>query len=277
MSHWGARTGWSYEAQRVNFLREMYKTENRQRKAAMEQLASPRSPRCDPAMTALTSAMASPVASPRQLYGVHLATQPTPAPAIDPALKSTWPAMSTHSQIMFRAHDSGFIERFRVGHEHSKPMDMETVRAWSRLPMGLARSHSRAPPHATCARAVPCVRCAEVPRERLQALERQWREDTVQLQTLMRLRSPVTGGGRYFFHEAARDTPRGRGRACGGGRVSGKAIAWFCPAQCVPFVRGIWQRAASMWGNVTVCHRHRPRAQQPASHPRHKKAAVYVV
>jgi len=127
MSHWGARTGWSYEAQRVNFLREMYKTENRQRKAALEQLTSPRSPRAfDPAMTALASSMNSPVASPRQLFGVHPVTQPTPPPAVDPTLKSTWPAISTHSQISFRPHDSGFIERFRAGHEHTKPMDLET-------------------------------------------------------------------------------------------------------------------------------------------------------
>ena len=34
MSHWGARTGYQYEAQRVSFLREMYRTE---RRAALHQ------------------------------------------------------------------------------------------------------------------------------------------------------------------------------------------------------------------------------------------------
>ena len=53
MSMWGCRTGYGYNAERVTFLREMYKSERRQYTLSL-------SPREDPAVAALNSSLRLP-------------------------------------------------------------------------------------------------------------------------------------------------------------------------------------------------------------------------
>lgn len=128
MSHWGARTGWSYEAQRVSFLREMYKTERRHRENAL-------SPREDPAIQALARAMAMPPVLPAtgaRIFGVlpTLGGEPAcseelPVPS-EMSPRRQWPAVSTQSQVSFRAPDNDFLERFKAGRDHGKMHDKET-------------------------------------------------------------------------------------------------------------------------------------------------------
>lgn len=127
MSHWGARTGYGYEAQRVSFLREMYKTERRHRELSL-------SPRSDPALSALAASMAiSPaLASPNRVFASPrpaLAAPEVASPSLSnsPSLKDIWPAVSTQAQVQFRPHDAGFLDRFRASKEHGRPHNKDTL------------------------------------------------------------------------------------------------------------------------------------------------------
>ena len=125
MSHWGARTGYGYEAQRVSFLRQMYKTERRHRELTL-------SPREHPGMAALVASMntspALPPSSPERIFSI------SPSPPIDepsprvapPSSAQKFPAVSTMSQVHFRPHDPDFLERFKAGREHGRPHNATT-------------------------------------------------------------------------------------------------------------------------------------------------------
>lgn len=126
MSHWGARTGYGYEAQRVAFLRETYRSERRHREMSL-------SPRVDPSIEALARAMSISPAMPttaNRIFGslptthVPASVMPHDIPAELP--KRKWPAVSTQSQISFRAPDNDFLERFKAGKEYGKMHDKET-------------------------------------------------------------------------------------------------------------------------------------------------------
>ena len=128
MSHWGARTGYAYEAQRVSFLREMYKNERRQRELDM-------SPRRDqlPGMAMLQASMArSPALSAQgKIFGEPAVLSPLPEPPVlsptnAPSPSNKWPAISTQSMVQFCPHDKEFLERFRATREHGKPHDKDT-------------------------------------------------------------------------------------------------------------------------------------------------------
>ena len=141
MSNWGARTGYAYEAQRVAFLREVYRNEKRatlglsprdSMLAASMHTSSPGlSPRDQPGMAALTASMHTSPAldSP----GRHVYNSPSPFEGRRPppaaatsSLQRTWPAVSTHSQVAFRPHDAEFLARFRAETEHGKANDKTT-------------------------------------------------------------------------------------------------------------------------------------------------------
>ena len=125
MSHWGARTGYSYEAQRVSFLREMYRNERRQRELDL----SPRDRL--PGMAMLQASMArSPALSAQgQIFGQPPVLSPLPGPHVPSPSGSpskNWPAISTTAMTQFCPHDKEFLERFRAGREHGKPHDKNT-------------------------------------------------------------------------------------------------------------------------------------------------------
>lgn len=126
MSHWGARTGYGYEAQRVSFLREMYKTERRHRELSL-------SPREHPGMAYLTASMAQSPAlggSPERVYAVSPSPPSDTLPVMSPSPSSPkldWPAVSTQSQVQFRAHDPDFLARFKAGREHGRPHNATTM------------------------------------------------------------------------------------------------------------------------------------------------------
>ena len=51
----------------------------------------------------------------------------SPVPSTAPSVKTTWPAVSTQTQVQFRPHDAEFLARFRASREHGRPHNKETT------------------------------------------------------------------------------------------------------------------------------------------------------
>ena len=111
MSMWGCRTGYGYNAERVTFLREMYKSERRQYTLSL-------SPREDPAVAALNSSLRLPATasttsgslSARPVYSITGAPI-DPSPVASP--RPHWAtAINTTQQIAFPPLDRSFTDRF---------------------------------------------------------------------------------------------------------------------------------------------------------------------
>jgi hypothetical protein len=136
MSHWGARTGYGYEAQRVAFLRETFKSERRHRGMAI-------SPREDPSIAALARSMAispampppMPHLAPNRIFGHSVLARPAEtasperaaaAAAEAAATSDTFPSVATQNMVSFRPPDNDFLERFKAGRTHGKMHDKTT-------------------------------------------------------------------------------------------------------------------------------------------------------
>ena len=133
MSHWGARTGYGYEAQRVAFLRETFKSERRHRGMAI-------SPREDPSIAALARSMAispampppMPQLAPNRIFGHSVLARPAETASSEStaaaaaAASEKFPSVATQNQVSFRPPDSDFLERFKAGKKHGKMYDKIT-------------------------------------------------------------------------------------------------------------------------------------------------------
>lgn len=142
MSMVGSRTGWDYHTDRVQFLRQMYSAETRQR--AVDQL-SPRGaidyrrmPNAGIAPGFATAYMRMHTAPLAHLRPRPIEPLPETAPQATPAVigaverpltprNRIYPAVSTSSQMAYGAHDPAFLNRFRTEtHEFGKMKDTTT-------------------------------------------------------------------------------------------------------------------------------------------------------
>lgn len=131
MSHWGARTGYGYQSDRVAFLRQMYKSESRARLqshfATPEQLQNGLRPRQVPLMTPMPppQSIPTPAAEEDPYAAVDRApASPVHLPTSSPTIN--WPSVMTTQAIAYRAHDPEFVKKFSAKHGHARSHDNTT-------------------------------------------------------------------------------------------------------------------------------------------------------